>query len=170
MVDVDQRGDRGRLLEDVEIFALDILDYRELGGFFAVDVDEETGDSREAEQLGGSQAAFTGDDLVELAVETADGQGLKDAAAADAVGETDYLVVLELLAGLSGVRDDFVGRDVVDATVLVALGGVGAFLFGALELAFSESLFGFQGALAFIELAAAAVETGAFGFEFSFFS
>ena len=83
---VDQLAVRERLLDRVEVRALDVLDERDLELVAVRELADERGDVVEARQAGGPHAALAGDELV--AVERlGDEHRLEHAVLADARGE-----------------------------------------------------------------------------------
>ena len=90
----------------VEVFALDVLDEGHFHHVLVVGGADVGGYGLEPGQLGGSEAALAGYDLVLVGAGLAQGDGLYDAYFAYAVGQFLQRLGVELAAGLVGVGDN----------------------------------------------------------------
>ena len=102
---VHQLGDADGLFDGVEVGALQVLDESQDGAGVVLGVKDAGGDGLLADQLEGAETALAGDDLVAV-LHLADDDRLHEALGADRVGEFLHLRVVEVAAGLMGVRDD----------------------------------------------------------------
>ena len=91
--------------DGVEVLALDVLDEGDFHQAVVGEVLNDDGDFLEAGDLGGTETAFAGDQLV-VAGGFADDEGLDDAVLADGLGQFLEALGLEDGAGLEGVRLD----------------------------------------------------------------
>jgi len=85
-------------------------------------VDEEGGDLGEARGLGGLQAPLAGDEEDGAALLDADQDGLEDALVPDRLGQLREALLVEVLAGLVGVRLDVSDGKGVQPALLVNRG------------------------------------------------
>ena len=88
-----------RLLHGVEVFALDVLDQRELQGRFFGDVADDGGNARQGSPLCSAPAALPGDELEPLAYGP-ENQRLDDSAHADRARQFLQPLIPEARAGL----------------------------------------------------------------------
>ena len=110
---VDQLAVGERLVDRVEVRALDVLDERDLELVAVRELADERGDALEAREAGGAHAALAGDELV--AVEgLGDEDRLEHAVLADARRELLERRVVDAAARLVRVRRDARERDLDD--------------------------------------------------------
>jgi hypothetical protein len=91
-----------RLLERVQILALDILDQRQLGRSRFIDFPDDRRDGMEASPLRRAPTPLTGDNLEIISVWTKQ-NGLENATLADRFGELLKRIFIEVDSGLRGV-------------------------------------------------------------------
>ena len=100
-----------RLFDRVQVFALDVLDERDLQdvavGHRLLDDD---GDGRQAGLLRGAEAALAGDQAIFIVASARDDERLDDAVLADAAGQLLDRGLVEGLARLIRVRRDLLDR------------------------------------------------------------
>ena len=110
---VEQDGDRPGFFDRGEILADDVLDQGELerSGAFDARVDER-GNRRLAGELSRAPAPLAGDQLVPAGGVWADDDRLQHASLADRIGERAERLLVEMLAGLVGVRMDLLDREI----------------------------------------------------------
>ena len=111
---VDQPLETERRLDGVEVFALDVLHdgHFEHGGVIGLpDVGR---DVLQARLQGGAVAAFAADDLVALRAGLPQGERLDDSERADGVGQLRQRLRIEVQAGLEGVGDNLVERNLTN--------------------------------------------------------
>src|SRR3546814_7163237 len=92
-----------RLLDRIEVFALDILDQRDFQRFRLVEIPDDGGDAVKLRALRRPPPAFSRDDLEPAAMGTDDDR-LDHSALADAVGQFLQRALVEVAAGLFGMR------------------------------------------------------------------
>jgi hypothetical protein len=95
----------GGLFHGIEVFTLEVLDEGQLEGLVTGDLPNDDRDGFEPETGGGSKASFSRDQDVVIAM-LADDQRLNHAVLSDALTELFKGLVVEVLAGLLGVRRD----------------------------------------------------------------
>ncbi len=105
-----------RLLDWVEIFALEILDERHLHCHTFRYVADDDGHAVQLGALGGAPTTLAGDELIAAGAAT-DDQWLDDAAGADRLGELLESLFAEAGAGLVGARFDQVNIDVKEELI-----------------------------------------------------
>jgi hypothetical protein len=93
------------LLNGVEVFALDVLDERDLKQLFVGDVTDDDRDAKKAGALGRTPSAFARDDFV-LPVNTPHENRLDDPVGPDALREFLQAVFLDERARLTRIRDE----------------------------------------------------------------
>src|SRR5687767_5371208 len=102
-----------RLFDRVQVFALDVLDERNLQGVAVGErLFDDDRDHSKAGLLRGAEAALAGDEAVFVVAGTGDDEGLDDAVLANAAGEVLDRGVVEGPPRLVGVR-----RDLFDGNV-----------------------------------------------------
>ena len=130
---VDQPLISLRLLNCVEVLALDILDQRDFQRLLVAEIADDGGDFVQPRPLGRAPAALAGDDLEAVAMRTDDDR-LDDAARPDRGGELDQRLFLEDPPRLAGMRLDAGDRDHLHAA------GAAAFDAGAADRRFDRDL------------------------------
>jgi hypothetical protein len=110
-----------RLLDRVEIGALDVLDQRDLERLGLAELAHDSGDLVEVCPLRGSPAPLAGDDLEAVAV-GADHDRLDDSALLDRGGELRQCGLVEGAPGLAGVRLNARSGDHLNAAAAAAAG------------------------------------------------
>src|SRR5690349_14152523 len=113
-VPLDQLAVSFRLLDRVEIFALDVLDQRKLGSGRIVNVADERRNLVQARPLGSAPSTLAGDDL-EPVVRGPHEDWLKNTALRDRIREFVDRLLVELHAGLNRARLDPPDLDFTDA-------------------------------------------------------
>ncbi len=112
---LDQLLVGGRLLERVEVLAMDVLDQGVLERGGVVDVADDGGHRREAGPLGRPPAALAGDELVAVVAEGSDEDRLQDAELPHRRGQRGERLLVEGPPGLVGVGRDAADRDLGQA-------------------------------------------------------
>jgi hypothetical protein len=101
----------GGFLERVEVFPVEVLDQGLLEAGQLGAVSDDGRDGRQSSPAGGAPAALAGDELVAVVGELADQDRLEDAQFADRRSEGGQGLLVEVAAGLMGVRVDRGDRD-----------------------------------------------------------
>jgi hypothetical protein len=120
-VPLDQLAVTLRLLDRVQILALNILDQRELGHRRPVDLADDRGDGVKPRPLGGAPAALAGDDLEAVSVETQQYR-LEHSALGDRLGELVDRFLAELGPRLVGIGPDAGNLDLAHPAARLRLG------------------------------------------------
>ena len=107
-----------RLLQKAEVLALDIFDECHHGAIAVADLHEDCRDSFQTCQLGGAQAAFSGDQFIGTAAHFTDGNRLQNTVGADAVRQLLQCSAVEVFSRLIGVRADFMYGQLKDHLIL----------------------------------------------------
>src|SRR6185295_14955132 len=102
-----------RLLDRIEVLALDILDQGDLERLLVAELADDGGDLVQPRALRRAPAPLAGDDLEAVAVRANDDR-LDDAARLDGGGELDQGLLLEDAARLAGMRLDACERNHLD--------------------------------------------------------
>ena len=96
----------GGLLNGVEVFALEVLDQRDLELFSSLELAQLHRKLGEAGHAGGAPAALPCHKLIPAVSEVSDQQGLQHPVAGNGIGKLSELLLVEFAAGLLGIRFD----------------------------------------------------------------
>ena len=116
-----------RLLDGVQVFALEIFDERQFQHRAVVRLAGDDGNLRQIQQLRRAPAAFAGNQF-KISAAFAHDERLDDALFADGIGQFAQRLVGEILARLERAGADAVQRHALDA--LARLSGAGAAVHG----------------------------------------
>ena len=125
-VPLDQSSDSIRTLDWIEVFSLEILDHRPLGGRSVVDRPNDRRNFRSSQRLKCTPTTFAGDELIAVRC-FADNDRLHQASVLDGAGKTRNRLLVEPLSRLCLVGNDLADQNGFwnDTSSLWSVGSLG---------------------------------------------